>query len=118
MPNCRCSSAGSTTKVGSRRQTGQGTKKEEFLLPIELALLNEQHDVDAEEVARAVFQVLAKHVTSGAIEHRKSVLPMSCGRCSLDVNTVQAGIPNSDSPQSHSLTPWSNSDCTQRSTGR
>jgi len=50
-------------------------KKEEFLLPIELALRNEQHDVDAEEVARAVFQVLAKHVTSGAIEHAKNVLP-------------------------------------------
>ena len=44
-------------------------------MPIELALCNENTTFDAEEVARAVFLVLAKHVTSGAIEHVKSVLP-------------------------------------------
>jgi uncharacterized protein (DUF2267 family) len=48
--------------------------KEEFLVPIAAAF---QDDPDAlpEKVTRAVFQVLAKHVTAGEIEGLKHLLP-------------------------------------------
>jgi uncharacterized protein (DUF2267 family) len=49
-------------------------KREEFLAHIRMAL----HDdpmIDPEEAARAVFQVLAKHVTAGEIDSVKSALP-------------------------------------------
>jgi len=49
-------------------------KKQEFLSHIGSALRDED-GVDSEKVARAVFYVLAKHVTGGALEHVKSVLP-------------------------------------------
>jgi uncharacterized protein (DUF2267 family) len=48
--------------------------KEEFLAHIEAAFRDDV-DVDAEHVTRAVFQVLAKHVTSGEIEAIKRSLP-------------------------------------------
>lgn len=48
--------------------------KEEFLAHI-AAAFQDDPDIDAEQVARAVFQVLAKHVTAGEIEGLKKVLP-------------------------------------------
>ena len=48
--------------------------KEEFLAHI-AAAFRDAPDVDPERVARAVFQVLSKHVTSGEIEGVKRSLP-------------------------------------------
>jgi uncharacterized protein (DUF2267 family) len=49
-------------------------KKEDFLDHIAAAY---EHDpaINPEEVARAVFQVIAKHVTPGEIKHVKIALP-------------------------------------------
>jgi uncharacterized protein (DUF2267 family) len=49
-------------------------KKEDFLAPIAAAFW-EDPSVGPEEVARAVFQVLAKHATPGEIKHVKISLP-------------------------------------------
>lgn len=49
-------------------------KKEEFLAHI-AAAFRDDPDVDPEDVARAVFQVIAKHVTPGEIRHVKLMLP-------------------------------------------
>ena len=48
--------------------------KEEFLAHI-AAAFRDDPDVDPEQVARAVFQVLSKHVTSGEIDGVKRSLP-------------------------------------------
>ncbi|HXG09810.1 MAG TPA: DUF2267 domain-containing protein [Gemmataceae bacterium] len=48
--------------------------KEEFLAHIADAFRDDP-DVDPEQVTRAVFQVLAKHVTAGEIENVKQSLP-------------------------------------------
>ena len=48
--------------------------KEEFLAHIAAALQNDPY-VGPEEVARAVFQIVAKHVTAGEIEGMKHLLP-------------------------------------------
>jgi uncharacterized protein (DUF2267 family) len=48
--------------------------KVEFLAHIAEAFRNDS-DVDPEQVARAVFQVLSKHVTTGEIESVKHSLP-------------------------------------------
>jgi uncharacterized protein (DUF2267 family) len=48
--------------------------KEEFLAHI-AAAFQDDPDVDPERVARAVFQVVSKHVTSGEIEGVKRSLP-------------------------------------------
>jgi uncharacterized protein (DUF2267 family) len=48
--------------------------KEEFLAPIGAAFRDDP-GLDTEQVARAVFQVLAKHVTAGEIESVKHCLP-------------------------------------------
>jgi uncharacterized protein (DUF2267 family) len=47
--------------------------KEEFLAPIALALANDP--LDAEEAARAVFQLLANRITAGELEDVKHILP-------------------------------------------
>ncbi|HWG46428.1 MAG TPA: DUF2267 domain-containing protein [Gemmataceae bacterium] len=49
-------------------------KKDEFLAHIRAAFPQEA-EWDAEEVARAVFQLLAVHVSSGEIEKMKHTLP-------------------------------------------
>ena len=49
-------------------------KKEEFLAHVALAF-RDNLDINPEEVARAVFHVLAKHVTPGEIKHVKIALP-------------------------------------------
>jgi uncharacterized protein (DUF2267 family) len=49
-------------------------RKEDFLAHIR-ATFGDYPDMDTEEVARAVFQVLANHVTPGEIEHVKIALP-------------------------------------------
>jgi uncharacterized protein (DUF2267 family) len=49
-------------------------RKDAFLANIAEAF-RDSPDVDPEEVARAVFQVLAKHVTAGEIEGVKHCLP-------------------------------------------
>ena len=49
--------------------------KDEFLVPIADALAND--DVDAEDAARAVFQVLANRITFGEMEDVKHILPES-----------------------------------------
>lgn len=49
-------------------------KKEDFLAHIGAAFRDEP-TIDPEEVTRAVFQVIAKHVTPGEIEHLKVTLP-------------------------------------------
>ena len=49
-------------------------KKEEFLSHV-AAAFRDDVDVDPEAVTRAVFQVLAKHVTPGEVEHVKISLP-------------------------------------------
>lgn len=49
-------------------------RKEDFLAPIAAAFPDEP-DGSAEEVARAVFHVVAKHVSPGEIQHVKLVLP-------------------------------------------
>lgn len=48
--------------------------KEGFLAHVAMAF-RDSPDVDAEELARAVFQVLAKHVTPGEIKHVQIALP-------------------------------------------
>ncbi len=48
--------------------------KEEFLAHVAAAFLGDS-DVDAEEVTRVVFQVLAAHVTAGEIASLKQGLP-------------------------------------------
>jgi uncharacterized protein (DUF2267 family) len=48
--------------------------KGEFLAHVAAAFRNDP-GVDAEEVTRAVFQVLAKHVTGGEVEGVKRILP-------------------------------------------
>jgi uncharacterized protein (DUF2267 family) len=48
--------------------------KEEFLAHVADEFRNDQ-DVDPEEVAQVVFQVLAKHVNAGEIEGIKRSLP-------------------------------------------
>ena len=49
-------------------------RKEAFLSHIAEAF-RDSPDVDPEEVARAVFQVMEKHVTAGEIEGVKHCLP-------------------------------------------
>jgi uncharacterized protein (DUF2267 family) len=49
--------------------------KDEFLFPIADALAND--DVDAEDAARAVFQVLANRITLGEMQDIKHILPSS-----------------------------------------
>jgi uncharacterized protein (DUF2267 family) len=49
-------------------------RKEDFLAHV-AAAFRDGPGIDAEEVARAVFQVIAKHVTPGEIEHVKIALP-------------------------------------------
>ena len=49
-------------------------KKEEFLVHI-AAAFRDDLDINAEEVTRAVFQVIAKHVSPGEIKHVKVTLP-------------------------------------------
>ena len=49
--------------------------KDEFLVPIADALAND--DVDAEDAARAVFQVLANRITLGEMQDIKHILPSS-----------------------------------------
>lgn len=49
-------------------------KKEDFLAHI-AAAFRDDRDVDAEEIARAAFQVIAKHVSPGEIKHVKVTLP-------------------------------------------
>jgi uncharacterized protein (DUF2267 family) len=49
-------------------------KKEEFLAHVVAAFWDEP-EVDPEEIARAVFQVIARHVTAGEVEHMKITLP-------------------------------------------
>ena len=49
--------------------------KDEFLVPIAEALAND--DVDAEDAARAVFQVLANRITFGEMKDVKHILPES-----------------------------------------
>lgn len=48
--------------------------KREFLAHIEQAFRREE-DVDAEQVARAVFRVLSRRITAGEIEDVKHILP-------------------------------------------
>ena len=58
--------------------TGQPIRvrhKDEFLVPIANALAND--DVDAEEAARAVFQVLTNRITYGEMRDIKHILPAS-----------------------------------------
>jgi len=49
-------------------------KREDFLAYIAAAFRGEP-SIDAEDIARAVFQVIAKHVTPGEIKHVKIALP-------------------------------------------
>lgn len=49
-------------------------KKEEFLSHVRSAFRDDD-DIDAEKVAQAVFQVIAKHVTPGEVKHVKITLP-------------------------------------------
>jgi len=49
-------------------------KKEDFLAHIAMAFRDDP-DIDPQDVARAVFQVIAKHVTPGEIRHVKISLP-------------------------------------------
>lgn len=49
-------------------------KKEDFLAHIAAAFPNDP-EVDAEGIARAVFQVIAKHVSPGEVKHVKITLP-------------------------------------------
>jgi uncharacterized protein (DUF2267 family) len=49
-------------------------RKEEFLAHVAAAFRDEA-DIDSEEIARAVFQVIAKHVTPGEVKHVKVTLP-------------------------------------------
>jgi uncharacterized protein (DUF2267 family) len=49
-------------------------KKADFLAHIAAAYRDEPH-TDVEAVARAVFRVLAKHVTAGEVKDVKSMLP-------------------------------------------
>jgi uncharacterized protein (DUF2267 family) len=48
--------------------------KEEFLAHI-AADFRDAYDIDPEQIARAVFQILSKHVSSGEIESVKRSLP-------------------------------------------
>jgi uncharacterized protein (DUF2267 family) len=57
--------------------TGEPVKerhKQEFLGHIEEAFKRQQ-DIDAEQVARAVFRVLSRRITEGEIEDVKRILP-------------------------------------------
>jgi len=49
-------------------------RKDEFLAHIRQAFPDDT-DIDPEEIARAVFQVIAKHVSPGEIKHVKITLP-------------------------------------------
>lgn len=49
-------------------------KKEEFLAHVAMSFRDDA-DIDAEEITRAVFQVIAQHVTYGEINHVKIALP-------------------------------------------
>jgi uncharacterized protein (DUF2267 family) len=49
-------------------------RREDFLANI-AAAFRDDPGIDAEEVARAVFQVIASHVTPGEIKHVKFALP-------------------------------------------
>jgi uncharacterized protein (DUF2267 family) len=49
-------------------------KKEEFLAHV-AAAFRDDPDVNPEEVARAVFQVIAQHVSPGEVKHLKITLP-------------------------------------------
>lgn len=49
-------------------------KKEEFLAHV-AAAFPKDFTIDAEEVARVVFQVIAKHVSPGEVKHVKITLP-------------------------------------------
>jgi uncharacterized protein (DUF2267 family) len=49
-------------------------RKDEFLAHIAQAFQDDP-DIDPEEVARAVFHVIAKHVSPGEIKHVKIILP-------------------------------------------
>jgi uncharacterized protein (DUF2267 family) len=50
-------------------------RKDEFLVPIADGLVSD--DLDAEDAARAVFQVLANRITFGEMEDIKHILPAS-----------------------------------------
>jgi uncharacterized protein (DUF2267 family) len=49
-------------------------KLQDFLAPIAAAFRNDP-DVDAAEVTKAVFQVVARHVSPGEVTHLKIALP-------------------------------------------
>jgi uncharacterized protein (DUF2267 family) len=49
-------------------------KREDFLAHIAKAFRDDP-DINAEDVARAVFQVIATHVTLGEVKHVKLTLP-------------------------------------------
>lgn len=49
-------------------------KKEDFLAHV-AAAFRDDPDINPEDVARAVFQAIAKHVTPGEIKHVKFALP-------------------------------------------
>jgi uncharacterized protein (DUF2267 family) len=53
---------------------GKERHKEAFLAPI-AAAFRADRNVKPDEVARAVFQVIAKHVTPGEVKHVKIILP-------------------------------------------
>ncbi len=56
------------------RQTTPLRHKEQFLEQIDLAFRDDM-TVDAEEVVRAVFRVMSKHVSNGEIDDIKHTLP-------------------------------------------
>ena len=58
------------------RQTTPLRHKEQFLEQIDQAFRDDR-TVDAEEVTRAVFRVMSKHVSSGEIDDIKHSLPQS-----------------------------------------
>jgi len=60
-------------------------RREDFLAHI-AAAFREDPGIDPEEVARGVFQVIAKHVTPGEIHHVKIALPSEI-RSLWDVET-------------------------------
>jgi uncharacterized protein (DUF2267 family) len=61
-------------------------KKADFLAPIETAFRNGP-EIDAEEVVRTVFQILAKHVSAGEIEDVKNHLPR-------EIRELWSGVPH------------------------
>jgi uncharacterized protein (DUF2267 family) len=62
------------------RKPERGRKREEFLAEVGVAFRDDR-DVDPEQLTRAVFQLLARHVTTGEIAGVKRLLPPEL--CSL-----------------------------------